>query len=619
MSNEKTWTTLAEMIMSVARKYRGTDNIAFATKVDGAYRGVGYDELFDDVEAVALGLKGLGLAKGDRIGITSENRLEWAVVDFACACSGIIDVPIFPILTADQLAYIFADAGVDAIVCSNAFQLRKAIGVRDRIPTLRHIIVMDPNALAEITAERRPDDGIITLDELKIRGRADKEWGAGTLTAMAAKVSPDDLLTLIYTSGTTGQPKGVMLTQRNLIANIIAALSVIDITESDVILSYLPLCHSFERMGGHYSCFAAGATIAFAQSIDTLVTNLAEVRPTIMTTVPRFLEKLKGRIESNAAKESAAKRKAFDWAIDVGRRWFRAVERKGSAGPILTAEHTLAAKLVYGTILERLGGRLRFFVSGGAPLSREVGEFYFGIGIPVIEGYGLTESSPVISANPMTGQKLGTVGKPIPGVDVRIAEDGEILARGPNIMRGYYNDPAATSEAIDAEGWLHTGDIGEIDAQGYLKITDRKKHLFVSSGGKNIAPAPIEDLLLGLPLIDQIMLIGDDRAYLTALIVPGVDAAIEAMRSSGIEGWNASDPAIRTRISGSDVIEAMIGAQIRDLQKDHAAFERVRRFRLLDQEFTVENGMLTPTLKVKRKEAMKSYHALIEEMYAGED
>ncbi len=613
------FSTIAEMFRNVAVTLAGSDKDAFLVKEGGKYQGVSYRTFHQDVEALALGLRGLGLSRGDRLGIMSENRLEWILTDFAAACNGIADVPIFPILTPEQVAYVFNDAGTTAIVCSNKYQFNKLLKVVDRIPSLRHILLMQNDGL-DLQGLKPEGIEIVMLEEIVAEGRRLAEAVPGQFEELIARVRPDDLLTLIYTSGTTGNPKGVMLTHRNLVANIKGATAVIPIDHrTDIVLSYLPLCHSFERMAGYYSCFACGATIAFAESIDSLVTNLGEVRPTLMTTVPRFLERLKGRVESQAGRKSEREQKVFHWAIAVGRKRFRKLERKRRIGMFLKMKYALADRLVFRTIRERIGGRLRFFVSGGAALPRDIGEFIFAVGINVIEGYGLTEASPVISANPLEGPKLGTVGPPIPNVEVKIAADGEILARGENVMLGYYNDAAATAEAIDEEGWLHTGDIGELDRNGYLRITDRKKHIFVSSGGKNIAPGPIEDLLGGSRLIGQIMLIGDDRPYLSALVVPDFEALAEALREEGVDPGNPADPEARKRMATSEGTLGLVEADIRRLQRDLSSFERVRRFEILSEEFTVENGMLTPTLKVKRKEVLKRYPELIERMYAGDE
>ena len=618
------FSTIGTMFRSVCDEHSVAGGAAFRYREDDRYHDVSYRELHQRVASCALGLRSLGLSAGDRVGITSENRLEWVIADFACTSIGIVDVPIFPILTDEQLTYIFSNAGVSAVVCSNAFQLRKVISDIEGIPSLRHIIVMEEDAIEKVAPGRRIERAngevvtLFSLEEVCLRGAEAERAAPEMFGELVDAVKPEDLLTLIYTSGTTGTPKGVMLTHNNLVSNMKAAGAVIPINGNDVVLSYLPLCHAFERMAGLYTCFALGATIAFAENIDRLVTNLTEVRPTLMTTVPRFLERFRGRVDSAARKGPENKRKIYEEAVRVGRKWYEAMERKGKVGPVLSAKYRLADKLVFSKIRERTGGRMRFFISGGAPLSRDVGAYFVAAGITIIEGYGLTESSPVITANPGDRQKLGTVGVPLPGVDVVIAEDGEILARGENIMLGYFNDPVSTKEVIDPEGYLHTGDIGEFDEDGYLRITDRKKHLFVSSGGKNIAPGPIEEQLAALPFVAQVMLLGDDLPYLAALIVPDYDAVAEALNLTGHAPIDVSTEEGRKELTESAAVEELMLQEIRDMQRDSAAFERVRKIALLPEEFTVENGLMTPTLKVKRKAVHAHYIEEIRTLFPGE-
>lgn len=605
--------TIAGMFRTVTSLYAENTKDAFQRKVNGSYVGVSYSQFAGDVESLALAFRSLGLSRGDRLGIMSENRLEWVLTDFACACTGITDVPIFPILTPDQIAWIFRDAEVRAVVCSNTFQLKKLLKVIDDIPTLNHIIVMQEEAFEE--EPMAEEFGVRYFFDLMEEGRQLAQTVPGQLNELIDRVQPDDLLTLIYTSGTTGNPKGVMLTHRNLVANIVGATDAVLVDNTDIVLSYLPLCHAFERMAGYYTCFACGATIAFADSIETVSENLLEIRPTMMTSVPRLFERIKGRVEKGVLKKSKRDQKVFRWAINVGRQHFRVVEKKKKPGFLLKRKYALADKLVFSTIRERTGGRIRFFVSGGAALPRDVGEFFLGIGLKVIEGYGLTESSPVIAANRLEFAKLGTVGLPLPNVEVKIAEDGEILARGESIMQGYYNDPVATAEALDTDGWLHTGDIGEFDEDGYLRITDRKKHLFVSSGGKNIAPGPIEELVGSSALISQIMLVGDDKPYITGLIVPDFEYVKQTLSEQGIPTPDIRSVEGRQQLVESDVVQGLVDADIRRLQRELANYERVRRFELIPEEFSVDNGMMTPTLKIKRKEVLKTYNHLIEQMY----
>jgi long-chain acyl-CoA synthetase len=609
------FSTLAEMFLTVTDHFAGESRAAFSRKIGGSYVGTTHDELRSQVEAFALALRSLGLRRGDRVGIMSENRLEFVVSDLACVCSGIVDVSVFTILTPRQVEYIFGNAEVRAVICSNRLQLGKLVKIAGEIPSLEHIICFQDDAIEQYrSATSLP---ILSFPELVESGRAMARTAPGELERMSKEVGPDDLATLIYTSGTTGNPKGVMLTHGNFAANISGSSRRLPIGPGDLILSYLPLCHSFERTAGYYTCFACGASIAFAESLETVSTNLLEVRPTIMTSVPRGFERIKGRVERKTEAEPPSKQKLVRWALGVGVERFRRASAGRSIGPLLAAKYLAADRLVFSKIRQATGGRIRFFVSGGAALSRDVGEFFFGIGMRIIEGYGMTESSPVIAANPLDRPKLGTVGLPLDNVEVRIADDGEILTRGPHVMMGYYRDPGSTAEAIDADGWLHTGDIGVFDEDGYLRITDRKKHIIVSAGGKNVAPGPIEDLLTRSRLVDQAMLVGENRPYMTALIVPDFEAARDALTQAGERVGDVGDAATRQALIDGVTLTMAIEADLKDLQRDLSAFERVRRFTLLAEPFTVENGMMTPTLKVKRRAVSERYAELIDRMYEG--
>ena len=514
-----------------------------------------------------------------------------------------VDVPVYPTMTARQNLYIFNDAGVRFAIVSNQFQLNKIMRVIEEMKTLEKVILMSDKGLT-------PDERVIPFSTVLTMGERARGESPDFFPASVKMVKPDHLLTLIYTSGTTGNPKGVMLTHHNLVSNIKSAASVIPIGPDDTMLSFLPLSHSFERMAGYYTGFACGAGIAYAESVETVRDNMLEVRPTIVTTVPRLFERIYSRIAKQIDSSPPIRQKIFSWAVGVGREYAQAL-KQGTPSPGLRAKRAVADRLVYGKLRARTGGRMRFFVSGGAALGRQFGEFFEAVGLTIIEGYGLTETSPVISANRLDNYKFGSVGKPIPGVEVKIAHDGEILARGPNIMKGYWNDKSATREVLDSEGWLHTGDIGVQDAEGFLYITDRKKHLFVSSGGKNIAPQHIESLFMSIKYIEQFMLIGDRRMFLTALIVPDFDALKEYADAHNIPYSSEADLAKHPQIT------ELIEKEIQGIQKDLANYERVRKFTILDKQFTIEDGELTPTLKVRRNVIEERYGNLIEEMYRG--
>jgi long-chain acyl-CoA synthetase len=449
---------------------------------------------------------------------------------------------------------------------------------------------------------------VLDFAEIFERGREEREKHRGEFRKWLLDVKPSDLATIIYTSGTTGEPKGVMLTHGNFVSNIKGALGHIPINQDDSLLSFLPISHSFERMAGYYTALSSGACVSYAESIESVAQNLLEEKPTIVATVPRLFERIHAQIIKTVESGPAARRRIFYWAVNVGKRYV-SQRKKGYVGPILLSSYALANSLVFSKLKARTGGRIKFFVSGGAALSRELGEFFEAIGIVIVEGYGMTECSPVIAANRFDDYKFGTVGKPLDSVQVKIAEDGEILTRGPHLMLGYYKNPEATEDAIDKDGWLHTGDIGHFDADGFLVITDRKKHLFVNSGGKNIAPQPIENLLQQSRFVDQIVLIGDKRRFNTALIVPDFEALRELARDKNLVFIGNDDLIV------DEMINDTIRKDINDLQKDLAKHEQVRRFKLLLNPFTIEEGDLTPTLKVKRKVVEQKYADLIESMY----
>ncbi len=589
------------MFTRLVEKYAGRGRDVYRYKLEGRYVGVTYDELYDKVETFAHGLSSLGLKRGSKIAILSENRPEWPVSDLASLAIGAIDVSIFPTLPAKQIEYILLDGDVSFIIVSNSFQLAKVLRIRENVKALRQIIMMNPR-------ENRREKSVLDFSEVYELGRIARERNRGQFGKWLGQVKQADIATIIYTSGTTGEPKGVVLTHSNFVSNINGALDHISINEDDTLLSFLPISHSFERMAGYYTALSAGAVVSYAESIESVAQNLIEVKPTIVTTVPRLFERIYAQVIKNVESGSATKKRLFYWAINVGREYAKA-KKRGMIGPFLRAQYSLAGLLVYSKLKERTGGRVKYFVSGGAALSRDLGEFFEALGMLIIEGYGMTECSPVISANRIDDYKFGSVGRPLKNVQVKIADDGEIVTRGPHVMVGYYQNKEATSEAIDKDGWLHTGDIGHFDTDGFLVITDRKKHLFVNSGGKNIAPQPIENLLQQSKFVDQVVLIGDKRRFITALIFPDFDSL--------------TDYATKNHIIFNDEKELVHEEKIYDairidmtkLQKDLAKYEQVRRFKLLPEPFTIESGELTPTLKIRRKVVEQKYADVIESMY----
>ncbi len=574
---------------------------AFQSKENGKYRDISYDEFGEKTKFFALGLAYLGIKRGDKVALVSENRPEWVYTDYGVLCLGAIDVPLYPILTADTLEFIINNSGSKAIVVSNKFQLNKILKIWDKCKTLKYTIVMNE-------LEENDNPNVLTMDAVIEKGKEFEKSNPSHLEDNIKLNQKDDVCTIIYTSGTTGEPKGVVLTHNNILSNVKAAHQLFEISDKDTFLSFLPTCHIYERMAGYYTAMTGGSTISYAESIEKVAVNLQEIKPTIMTAVPRLFERMYSKIVKNVESQSAAKQKLFNWAIEVGKEFQLAKKSEGHVSIGLTAKHKLADKLVFSKLRARTGGNLRFFISGGAALARELAVFFEAAGILVLEGYGLTESSPLIAVNRPNDYKFGTVGKVCPGVEVKIAQDGEILAYGPNIMQGYYNNKKET-EATLKDGWLHTGDLGVFDAEGFLHITDRKKHLFKTSGGKYVAPQPIESMFLTNKYIEQFVLIGDKRMFITALIVPDFEAIKEYADAHRIQ-YNDEKELVNLK-----QINELLDKEFASIQRNLSAFERVRKFTLLEKPFSIEDGELTPKLSVRRKVIEERYKDLIEDMY----
>ncbi len=575
------------------------ERAVYLSSTDNGWQETCYRDFRQTTISFAGGLHALGIRRGDTVGIAAENSVRWMQADFAIVALGGIDVPVFPTLTAEQERYIFDHSECRAVVVSNQFQLSKVQSIEERLPKLEFIIVLQPGDYATKNVS------VLSFDAVVEQGaQTTEEW----FVEECNKAAEDDVVTIIYTSGTTGIPKGVMLTNKNLVSNVKSATDRFEITRADTMLSYLPLCHSLERIGAGYTAFATLATVAFAKSIDHIASGMLEVRPTLMTSVPRLFERIYARVHNNIVKESPAKQRIFSWAVKTGMRCVE-LEHAGRRVPIhLTIQRNIADKLVFEKIRARTGGKLRAFISGGAALPREIGLFFYAIGIDILEGYGLTETAPVLAGIRWDQPCIGTVGPALKDVTLRIAADGEILAKGPNVMKGYFKDEQATAEAIDEEGWFHTGDIGMFDERGNLKITDRKKHIFVSSGGKNIAPQPIENTILQSKFIEQVVLIGEKRDYCSALIVPDFDILKEWAAKQGLQAENSELVLL-------EQLQKTVYKDVQTLLKDFSKYEKVRRLTLLDEPFTVENGMMTPTLKIKRKVVEERFADIIDEMY----
>ena len=610
MSREQL-STLAALPFYTAGRYPKADCLRWCRKneiVELSSR-----EFFDRIRDLSFGLRVLGVKAEDRVAIISEPRPDWLTTDFAVLASGAVSVPIYPTLPPNQVGYILADSGARVVVVSDEIQAVKVRSVWRELSQLKTLVVM------ESVAAHKVDEGNhyeLSFESLLERGHQSLLTGDGLgrkYKEDALAIKPDQLATIIYTSGTTGDPKGVMLTHGNVTSNILAAKTVVTLDDSDEALSFLPLSHAFERTVVMLYLYS-GVTVTFAESLDTIGRDLQRVRPTVMTGVPRVFEKLHARIFSTVAEAAFVRRKMFGWALRVGQKTSQ-LNLENRAVPVsVRVQMTVADKLVLSKIRARLGGRLRWVVSGSAPLAVDVAEFLFGIGIPVLEGYGLTETAPVLTVNPEGRQKLGTVGPALPHVTLRIASDGEILARGPNIMKGYYGNKHATDEAI-RDGWLYTGDIGRLDTDGYLTITDRKKELIVTASGKNIAPSPIESALKKSPFMAEAMLVGDRRPYVVALLVPDFDMLVARFGGGNeheIVSWDATNS--KQLLERADVESLFVGI-VERVNRDLAPHEQIKRWRLLPAVFSISTGELTPTLKLRRRVVVERWSSFIGELY----
>jgi long-chain acyl-CoA synthetase len=586
--------TLSQVFLNTVKTYIKPD--LMAAKHEGRYVPISTEEVARRVKHLSLGLADLGLAPGEKLVIFSENRPEWTMTDFAVLCAGAVTVPIYTSLMPEQVKYIINDSDARIVVCSNRELWLKVEAVRGELRNVHHFVLID---------EEGPQ-GVVSLSEVMARGKTIAASDPGLFEKKALAVKPDDLASIIYTSGTTGVPKGVMLTHGNFVSNAKALDAVTEFSVKDVILSFLPLSHVLERMTT-FSFLYKGASIYYAESIETVAENLIEVRPTIMISVPRLFDKIYAKVMDNILAQSPLKRKIFFWAIGVGKKYGARKIRHQPIPSGLAVRRKIAAKLVYSKIIEKTGGRVHFFVSGGAPLSGDVAEFFYAIGITILEGYGLTESSPVLTCNTFDKMKFGSVGPAVPGVEVKIAPDGEILAKGPNIMKGYYKKEQETREVLEG-GWLHTGDIGHFDEEGFLVITDRKKDILITAGGKNVAPQPIENLLKTNPYIQTAVVVGGGRKFISALIVPDYDKLEAYARAKGIPFGS------RKELVGREEIVSFMLAEVNRATPNLASYERIKKVVLLDRDFDADTE-LTPSLKVKRHIVETVFKPLIDLLY----
>ena len=572
------------------QRLRGTESL----------EGISYRETLARVKQVAAALQAHGIARGERVGILSENRPEWALTDWGCLCAGVLDVPIYATLTAPQVGYILADSGAKVVFASTPAQAEKAREAAEGRGLALEVVVFDPPP--------KPLERVTTWADFLASGAGPAAaWSDEDFRRSALGAKPGDVATVLYTSGTTGDPKGVMLTHDNVASNVRACRIVFAIDARDNTVSFLPLSHILQRMVD-YLFFCVGCTIAYPRSMDTLVADMKVIRPTVAVSVPRVYEK----IYNGVMQARGLKKALIDWAVGVADRV--ADLRLAGRAPrgLLALKYRLADKLVFSKVKSAVGGRMRFFVSGGGPLAPELNRFFYSIGLTILEGYGLTETSPVTNVNTLEDFRIGTVGKPIPSTEIRIAGDGEILVRGPQVMKGYWNKPEATAQMIDAEGWLATGDIGELDDEGFLTITDRKKDIIVTAGGKNVAPQPIENRLKTHPLVEQVVMIGDRRKYCVLLVVPDFAALEQWARASGVS-WASREELVRDTRVVAHVEKELLG-----LLGDLASYERPKKIALIPHDFTIENGFLTPKMSIKRKLVQERLAAVIDALYEEE-
>ena len=593
-SSEKKPGNLVELVYRSAG-LRGAKD-ALGTKMDGEWRTISYAEFYERIRNLAAGLSALGVGRGSKVGLMSGNRPEWPITDLAIQSLGAINVPIYPTLEAKQISHILENSEAGTVIVETKEMLRRVMEAQDDAPNLRNILTLEADATG--------GEEVRSFEDVEEAGSRDqipgweKSWRS---------LGRDDVATIMYTSGTTGLPKGAVLTHGNLLSNVEGVIDAMPLSSDDLFLSLLPLSHVFERTSGQYTALYLSATIYYAESIEKVPENLREVRPTVVPSVPRLYEKMYDRVTSQVAEGPALRRRLFEAAIADGKRKYEIEKSGGTVGRGLALRLKLYDRIVFKKLRDVVGGRLRFFVVGGAKLNAEIGKFFYAAGIRIAEGYGLTETSPVISCNRIEGLRFGTVGKPLSNLEVRISEEaGEIEVRGPSVMRGYLNNDEATAESFTDDGFFKTGDVGEFDGEGCLKITDRAKNLIVLSTGKNVAPQQIETSLVARPYISQGVILGDGYKYVSALIVPDYEAVRKTL------GTDQSND----KLSRDERVRDLVQADIEAATKDFSSYERPKKFALLTRELSEEDGELTPTLKVKMPVIRERYDKTIDSLYS---
>jgi long-chain acyl-CoA synthetase len=561
---------------------------------------VTYGDFGRRIAPVASWLVSQGIAKGDRVAILAENSLDWATADLAISIIGGVSVSVYPTLTSRDVSYILNNSDSTILFLQNGLQLEKVRQVYKELKNLKRVVMFE--------------DDLPGIQDLPVEIFRDIILkNSGELASLYRKPSVDDPLCIIYTSGTTGPPKGAMLTHGNIRSVLDAIISMIpDMSKIQVNLSFLPLSHALERIAGYYMTFYIGRSIAFAESLDTIVENMKTIRPTHAVAVPRVFEKIFERIVSSVSEQGGLREKLFWWSVSVGSQFSKKISRGQSLGFLLGFKYKIAHELIFSKLKEAVGGRLDYFISGGAPLSKKIAEFFHAADILVLEGWGATETSAPATWNSPEHYRFGSVGRVIPGVLVRVAEDGELLIKGPTVFKEYWKMEAETREAKDGEGWYHTGDIGTIDSDGYVYITDRKKELIITAAGKNISPANIENTMKASPFISNIMAFGDKKKYITALVTLEKDEVAKHLQKKG-----TANPGMGA-LTLMPEVKKLITAEIERLNEGLARFEQIKDFAMLDNDFSVEDGLLTPTLKLKRKNIIAKYGSMIESLYRDE-
>jgi long-chain acyl-CoA synthetase len=590
------YATLTEKLLNAVDRL--PNDRALSLRINGRWEPTSSAEFLRRIAGLSNALEQLGVKPGDRVGLFAPNRPEWHVADFAILGLGAADVPIYFNESPDRIVYILNHSSAEVVILAGEVQSRRLLECRGQLTRVKHIICA--------AAPADLGDDVLRFETL---ASATGDAAVAEYRLRAARVNSDQLATIIYTSGTTGEPKGVMLTHNNLSSNEETSVGPYRMTPADKAVSFLPLSHVYERVTA-YAYLFHGVPVAYVERMDDLPQALLEVRPTLAAAVPRVFEKLYANVLQKGRASTGSKRRIFDWAIRVAQESVRWRAYGEVASSWLQLRWKIADRIVYSKIREGTGGRFRAFISGGGPLSRELAEFFWAVGVPVYQGYGLTESSPVVSANYPGANKVGTVGQPIEHVSVRIADDGEILVHGPCVMKGYYQKPEETSAVISPDGWLATGDIGRLDEEGYLYVTDRKKDLFKTAAGKFVAPQPIENMLKVNPLILNAVLVGDALKFISALIVPNFANVEAAAREQG------RTFASHEQIAGDPWVHELIGREVAQVNSKLAQYETIKRFALLDHDFTFDGGQLTYTLKLKRRVIAERYAKIIEGLYA---